>query len=527
MKRTSLCFLALALALAHPSADALTFGDKLSLHGYLQNQTGMFIEDSLQGGRFNDRGTLSMQRNTLWLEGHYAAASWLSAHTTLRGTLSSSLDADRDANITPDSPTLNPRQRMKSQFYDEMMLRKMVREAYVDLYPVDLLSFRLGRQQVAWGETGSFRMLDVINPIDNSWHFSSLESFEDVRLPLWMAKAMVAVPWLNGDLEGVFVPALDKKADYSNIDPPQESAWYVHISPQDRGPANAFSVRNMRAIHHRPGERIEDSRFGARWKGGYDKLGYSLVWYQNHMLSGTSERIDSQNYVRDVLTSGFNTSVFSRSPAELHYIYPKNTIFGGSVEYPFEYPTATLARVEYVYEPHRLFPVSSQKARLGNLLVLGPCPAACIPRETFLNPVRREQHGFALVLERQTFIPFLNPNESFFVQAQLFERWVPNLKSQEMLLQASSYEDAPLKQWNTTAVLAVLGKYRHGTVLPQVVAAMDPEGSGFGQVSMGLVLGNYVRVTTGYNYFWGHSSFTGFGFLRDRDEVFIKTRLQF
>lgn len=521
MRRTLFCILALGLALAQTPARAISFGDKLSLHGYLQNQTGMFIQDSLPGVRFNDKGTFSMLRNTLWLEGHYAAAPWISAHTIFRGTLSGSLDSDRDAIITPNNPTIDPRGRMKSQFYDEAMLRKIVREAYVDLSPIDLLSFRLGRQQVAWGETGSFRMLDVINPVDNSWHFSSLESFEDIRLPLWMAKGTIRVPWLNGDLEGVFVPALDKRADYSNIDPPQESAWQVHISPQDRGAGSAFSARNLLQIHHKPGERIEDSRFGARWKGAYDKLTYGLVWFQNHMLSGTSERIDATNYVRDV-SATFNPNVFNRSPAEVHFIYPRNTIIGGSLEYPFDPPASTLVRLEYVYEPNRTFPVSSAKQVQSNFGFFG-----LIPRAIALNPVRREQHGYALVMEKQAFIPFLNSSESFFVQAQLFERFIPSLRAQDGLLQASSYEGAPLKKWNTTATLAVLGKYRHGTVLPSVVVAADPEGSGFGQAAVGVAPGNYLRVTAGYNYFWGHSSFTSFGFFRDRDEVFIKTRFQF
>ena len=61
---------------------------------------------------------------------------------------------------------------------------------YVDISLRDLpLSFRLGKQQVVWGETDSFRMLDRANPLDLTWH-QVYESWDDLRVPLWMIKGL-------------------------------------------------------------------------------------------------------------------------------------------------------------------------------------------------------------------------------------------------------------------------------------------------------------------------------------------------
>ena len=58
-----------------------------------------------------------------------------------------------------------------------------LREGYFD-FVLPPFSLRLGRQQVVWGETDGFRALDVINPLDLSWHWSR-EYWEDIRIPLF------------------------------------------------------------------------------------------------------------------------------------------------------------------------------------------------------------------------------------------------------------------------------------------------------------------------------------------------------
>jgi hypothetical protein len=51
----------------------------------------------------------------------------------------------------------------------------------------------MGRQQIVWGETDNFRMLDRANTLDLSWHFQQeipapAIGWDEIRRPFWMFK---------------------------------------------------------------------------------------------------------------------------------------------------------------------------------------------------------------------------------------------------------------------------------------------------------------------------------------------------
>jgi hypothetical protein len=79
---------------------------------------------------------------------------------------------------------------------DDAKFNNRIREAYIDLYFKKLpLTLRLGKQQIVWGESDGFRMLDRANTLDLSWHFfQELPppgfGFDEVRQPFWMIKGL-------------------------------------------------------------------------------------------------------------------------------------------------------------------------------------------------------------------------------------------------------------------------------------------------------------------------------------------------
>jgi len=82
------------------------------------------------------------------------------------------------------------------------------REMYFDAelsHPLDWLSFRIGRQQVVWGEADLFRSLDVINPLRLDQNGLIGERFDDYREPLLIAKFLARL----GDLPGLSNAALE------------------------------------------------------------------------------------------------------------------------------------------------------------------------------------------------------------------------------------------------------------------------------------------------------------------------------
>ncbi len=79
---------------------------------------------------------------------------------------------------------------------DQIKFNNHIREAYTDVYFKNLpLTLRLGKQQIVWGESDGFRMLDRANTLDLSWHFfQELPppgfGFDELRKPFWMAKGL-------------------------------------------------------------------------------------------------------------------------------------------------------------------------------------------------------------------------------------------------------------------------------------------------------------------------------------------------
>ena len=71
-----------------------------------------------------------------------------------------------------------------------------IREWYVD---TELLNsyWRIGKQQVVWGQADGLKVLDVVNP--QSYREFILDEFADSRIPLWMLNIEVPLTYKNSD----------------------------------------------------------------------------------------------------------------------------------------------------------------------------------------------------------------------------------------------------------------------------------------------------------------------------------------
>ena len=77
---------------------------------------------------------------------------------------------------------------------DQFKFENTLREAYIDLKFRPLpLTMRAGKQQIVWGETDNFRMLDRANSLDLTWHFQQEIpappfGWDEIRQTFWMLK---------------------------------------------------------------------------------------------------------------------------------------------------------------------------------------------------------------------------------------------------------------------------------------------------------------------------------------------------
>lgn len=107
-----------------------------------------------------------------------------------------------------------------------------LREAFVDVKTTGPVSFRIGRQQIVWGESLFVRALDSVNGLDVSWHpvegglFGKV-GLDELRIPAWTVKMLVRLgdfgPVSESYLEAFDIP-FDFEPTYARFEPAPWSA---------------------------------------------------------------------------------------------------------------------------------------------------------------------------------------------------------------------------------------------------------------------------------------------------------------
>jgi hypothetical protein len=456
-------------------------------------------------------GTLSMFRATLQLEGDWKPNQWIAVHSIIRGTRSLMTDADGYAQI-PVTPTGSRQERINTakqyvldHFYNTIDLR----EFYVDAFLTDWLSFRIGRQQVTWGETGQFRLLDVINPIDGSWHFAPIESFKDTRIPLWIVKALVEFPSIEHDLEIVWVPGLDRPQDMVTVVGSLYGAWGAPYS-NSPGPYNIDE-----RVFLYPKNDIKDTmRIGFRWKGSITRqFSYSLVYYYTHQLSPPIP------LYYDLIRN--DQGVIDPEHMKAVYLgFPRQHIAGFSFDYTPEYPVGGVFRVEASIEPDRTIPrqsTTSQKTEAPDGI-----------RFYYHNP-KKLTVSYAVVYTRPTMIRFLNPAQNITFNLQWMHTIVPSLDSYDKidLVEVPGLNDWKIKQHSMLISFAMFTSYMNGFLNPMVIVAYILPDSGFVSAQLGFRFGDYWRVNLAVLDIFGAKPYEGLGLLRDHSEINLSVLCQF
>lgn len=515
-------------------------GPTFTVNGFLQNQTGVFVSPDKgsfateiinEGTEFekvkqyptnhgDKLGQLSMMRWTLQLEGDWMPHPAASLHWIFRGVRSSQLDADDDA--APPDPGLVDDNR--TWVHDTYYTENALREFYLDLDTSDYLSMRIGRQQVTWGELGQYRLLDVVNPTNSTWHFGSLESFEDTRVPLWMFKGLLDVPVLEGALEFIWIPMLDRPEDMVTTPLSFVGAWGLPPPPKQN---SVSEIQIERKTFLYPERDIENSRLGARWKGTLGDLTYNLVYFWTHQLSPPVPT----KFVARTDTADVNYGAVE-DQVEVFLEFPRQHIMGLSLDYTFNHPIGTVVRFEAAFEPDRTYPVASDVLRK---------PDVFVPFEdqwTYLETHKKKVVTAGLQLMRPTFINFLNPNQTIMLIVQAMYSRVLDFDEGDHIVDVPGYDSTESNQETLTLVFSAFTYYFHGLLMPRFVAAYIPAkdfgfdlpntyGGGFVSGNLNFVLGTRWRGTLGYTQFFGDNPYKGVGLFRDRDEAFARLRYQF
>jgi hypothetical protein len=449
-------------------------------------------------------GSPSIARATLQIEAHWDFTSKYALHMIFRGVRSARLAADEYAQVPnpPDDPALR-HDYAKNWVQDNYYNRVDLREFYLDALPLHWLTFRIGRQQVAWGETGQFRLLDVVNPIDSTWRFGALESFEDQRIPLWMALMTLDVPKLAGALESLWIPGIDKDRDI--VSPPlsMSGAWGV---PYSNVPG-LYRIRN-KDFRYPNSKDLSDSRVGFRWKADLgEHASYSLVYMYTHMQTPVLTGIELTPEA-----GGFSTDTADRAVLK----FPRQHVAGLSAEYTFDSPLGLTARFEGAVEPNRSY---SQRTDTSG-------DSGSKPGQILYTPTKNVVVSYAAVIQRPTMIRFLNPTQNFLLVAQFMHTAVPTLDLHGKdvdAVEVVGYNDWRAQKHSYRVIGYATTTYFNGFFTPKLTGAwiINPyyKDSGFYSLDLGFRIGPHYRVNVTATDFIGKNAYRDLGLFRDRDEL--------
>jgi Protein of unknown function (DUF1302) len=378
-----------------------------------------------------------------------------------------------------------------------------IREAYVkktfDLADNKQLFVKVGRQQVVWGRTDLFRVLDVINPVDYSRN-NIYDELQDIRIPMFIAQGeyrMGGSDWLQErNLQVVwnfdkFRPnnlgqcgtanvILDAGCLFRGLNNLWENGGTVANFANVGGPNNFFAtnfgphqigIENVKL----PEWSLKNTQLGAKFEGvtkGGVNFSLNALTYRSQLPSLHGGK------------RGFNgfTGVFNEENPYLisfDMVYPRVNLIGGSMD--FQWAAAKSAvRMEAAYTSGEEF-ANSNKASLYSR-----------------NHVFRSVIG----IDRPTFIPFISENRTVLFSGQLFWQHIFDHE-----LTQSSLGNSGMADWedNFIGTLLVKAFLKNDRLSPQVIFAHDFNAKSWvAAPQVEWIASDKLKFTVGANVKWGN-----------------------
>lgn len=393
---------------------------------------------------------------------------------------------------------------------DALKFENRLREAYVDINFRGNFSLRAGRQQIIWGESDGFRLLDRANSLDLSWHFQQELpppgfGFDDLRIPFWMIKGLYDFgsvgSWSNVFAEAYWNPGDWQPTKVTFLPAP----WGVKLGHPLTNPRNGAFFRPFRVKRLMNGtglfrqgnydrNPIDNSQFGIRFNGvtGHEtpilpegiqlQIGYL---YQRFTASGgaSTEAAVARGIKPTPAGQTRTNDLIARGTLPVEFYAPYIHTIGVAANY-FDEFTKIVWRSEQAYDFG--LPFYSCGRNAGAIAKQPRCV-----RETtfapFLPGIRNHDVWSGLLaFDRPTWIRPLNKKTTFFVTGQFFYTYLvqkakstiggldlPTVTRPINQNPPVAYRDE-VHRWEALATLAVLGFYKGGSVVPSFIYLLDP-----------------------------------------------------
>ena len=450
---------------------------------------------------------------------------------------------------------------LPGDFYNET--KGVPWEAVLDLSPSDNLQIRLGRQFISWGETDGLRILDVINPRDNTMFAPAAPNvftLDETRIPQWGLRMWYTVrPVSNTIFEFFANPGFDpKKKRVDDISPGNDigdgkadgDARFGRWSAQAEtripfGRLFANPLGPVPVVVPITARRYPDAgdnwKIGARFTHNFGALNVGLGYIWGFNPQGLDMVFKKKGGVGclpipgplqgdptrgcGLFPPGAPAPVgFVPTAVRLDLINDRTSIFAGQFNYPlgtyFGIPVKTAVRGELAFYPSKPFNISKFPGPTG--LRAGPDPNYSD------SIVERNNLRYSLGFDRTTFIPFLHPDDpwrAFRMSFQIFQSVILGHKDGIR----NFFNAGRINKVQTALTFRVNTGYLGDTIIPDFFILYEPLGNWVinPAVSYAPPWNERIKVSLVAAIYNG-TKFTGLtGFFTQKDTVFLKLRYQF
>ena len=368
---------------------------------------------------------------------------------------------------------------------------------------------KLGRQQVVWGRTDLFRVLDVLNPVDYSRN-NIYDELSDIRIPMFMLQTEyrmgpsdsmqdrnLQLVWnfdkfRPNDLgqcgtpnvildAGCFFRGManlwDNGGTVANFAPLNGPTPYTPGLLATNFGAHQIGIRNVDL----PGWSLNNTQLGAKFEGitsGGLSFSVNALTYRSQLPSLHS----IQNAAVNPFTSGTGEAGMGKSLIAFDMEFPRVNLIGGSMD--FQLPNLQAAiRMEGALTKGEEFANSARNSLYSE------------------NNVFRSVIGF----DRPTFIPFISETSATLISTQVFYQHIFNHE-----LSQGPYGQVGMPDWQNDFIMTMLlrGTLKNGMFNPQVIFARDFQATA-NVIAPQLEwnVSTTMKLTFGANYkFWSGSS---------------------
>lgn len=410
-----------------------------------------------------------------------------------------------------------------------------LRELYADINFNENVMLRLGKQQVAWGESDFFAAMDMVHGFDWTWRSFLEPANEDLRKPLVLANLSVKVPELDGKVQVLFRPGrLNKLDSIGNSLDYHGGRWM----PQ---PLKGIDFQAVTPWNYEAnGANSRDNTWGIRWSAIAKEINYSLSYlktFQQLPVISMNPNFDPTLAAAGFAPPGIFIPSFAvpfkgNTPIGIsgELVYPKIELVGATVSGYSAWADAVFSgEVAYIQD----YAYNFGQNPAGYSAAYGGPGFDGVKQKSIVRSMLRMDKSLAFTQA------LLGTEKPAFFSLQYFDTWIKNFHQAEDLVQSVGF-GVRSREHSGTLTMILDTSYANGQINPSLVGGIDPTyGGGFLVPAVAFQYGKQWRLKFEYDHFWARNNNTAannniernasvpFSFLENNDQFYVKLTYQF